>query len=40
MIVRDLETKIDSYTLNGRMDKVVASHDESWKIARSNPGCG
>ena len=28
------------YTLSGRISKVVASHAEGCKVARSNPGCG
>ena len=27
-------------TLSGRISKVVASHAEGCKVARSNPGCG
>ena len=30
----------NSYTLSGRKGKVVASHAEGCKVARSNPGCG
>ena len=28
------------HTLSGRIGKVVASHAEGCKVARSNPGCG
>ena len=28
------------HTLSGRIGKVVASHAEDCKVARSNPGCG